>query len=75
MVYTLVTFVKPLLDGALRRCGLEKFQLHFATLQECSLNLLVFYDLYCIALQSEDVLEVGEGFFDTLNGNTEMFDV
>ena len=52
MVHSLVAFVEPLLDGAFRRCRLEKLKLCLATLQEGGLHFLVFNHFYCVTLQS-----------------------
>ena len=38
VVYTLVALVQPLLNGALRRCWLQQFQLHLTAAQEGSLH-------------------------------------
>ena len=59
VVYALVTFVEPLLDGAIGACRLQQFQLYLATFQESSLYFLVFYYFCCITLQAQHLSEVG----------------
>ena len=50
VVYALVALVQPLLDGALRRCWLQQFQLHLTAAQEGCLHFLVLYNFSCITL-------------------------
>ena len=75
VMYTLVAFVKPLLDRALRRCGLQQFQFHFTTLQEGGLNFLILYRFNGITLQSQYILKVRQTLFNTLDGNAQMLNV
>ena len=50
VVNALVALVQPLLDSALRRCGLQQFQLHLTAAQEGGLYFLVLYNFSCITL-------------------------
>jgi xanthine/uracil/vitamin C permease (AzgA family) len=64
--------VEELLNGAFRASRLEKFNLHFAHLEESGLHLLVFYNLCFVNLQAENVLEIGQYFVDALHGDAQM---
>ena len=75
MVYTLIAFVEPLLDGALRTCRLQKFQLDFTTLQESGFHFLIFYSFYCITLQAQYILKERKAFFNALDGDAQMLNV
>src|SRR5574344_975740 len=75
VVNTMVTFVEPFLDCAVRRCRFQEFQLHLTALQESSLNLLVSHFFDVITLQSQYIFEVSGRFFNTLNSYSKMFDV
>ena len=72
MVNALATIVEELLNGAFRASRLEKFELHFADLEESGLNFLVFYCLCFVNFQSENVAEVGQNFVDALHGDAQM---
>ena len=60
VVYSVVAFVEPLLDGAFGRGGLQQFEFHLAALQEGGLHFLVGHLFNGVTLQPQDVLEIGQ---------------
>ena len=75
VVNTLVAFVQPFLDGALRRCGLQQLKFNLAALQEGGLYFLVLYRLNGITLQPQYILKEWKALFNALDSDAQMLNV
>lgn len=67
VVNTASAVLKEFGNCTLRACWLKEFEFYFAYLQESGLYFLVSYFFYCVALQSQCVLEIRENFVDALD--------
>ena len=75
MMNAATAVVEILLNSAFWACGLQQFQLHFANLQEGGLDLLVFNNFGLVALQTQNVFEIGKNLVNALHGDAQMFNL
>ena len=75
VVHALAALLEISSNGALGRCRLKELQLHLTNLEEGGLHFLVFYYLGLVALQAENILEIGEHFFNAFNGDADVLNL